>query len=223
MNPRDPSRNLTWNGYFLGSIGREKCPIIFPYLDALMRYKLYVAVMFCFGQADDISEFDAANLIGPEAEADIGAGVGSMELSDEDSFPGDASFHAAGSDLPADLNGSDGGSLPGEAEGSQSLGSESDVEVRAATGSHGPTRRDAIALVLPKVIKFIRKRRAFDVGAADDTTKLLLTREALKKISKKKLKYKIWGLRRKPYKARYNVEKAIVNLYWADVVEGVNR
>ena len=178
--------------------------------------------MFCFGQADDITEFDAANLIDPEAEADIGAGVGSMELSDEDFFPDDASFHAAGSDLPADSNGSDGG-LPGEAEGSQSLGSESDVEVRAAAGSHGPTRRDAIALVLPKVIKYIRKRNAFDVGAADDATKILMTREALKEISKRKLKYKIWGLRRKPYKTRYNVEKAIVNLYWADIVEGVNR
>ncbi|CAE7731239.1 unnamed protein product [Symbiodinium sp. CCMP2456] len=95
------------------------------------------------------------------------------------------------------------------------------AEARTGVGRHGQSRRDAIALVLPKVTKYLRKHHAAAARAAEELQQVQLVREALRYYAARKRKYIVWGDEGQPYKSRYNVERAIVNLYWQDVVAGL--
>ena len=109
-----------------------------------------------------------------------------------------------------------------------SSGSEEDEDedvaaARGGVGRHGKNRREAIAMLLPKVGKYLRQHhRAAAVSAADDMAKVLLVREAVLHYANRKRKYIVWGEgESKAYRSRYSTERAIVNLYWERLLDVV--
>lgn len=114
-------------------------------------------------------------------------------------------------------------SSPGTCEGSEpesQLSQSGKRGRRAGGGRHFKSRQQAISDLLPRVIKYISRRCPEIVETEAQKTHIGGIRSALAKIEQKVPRAVFWGPS-KLYSSSYTLERALANIYWERIVEGV--